>query len=267
MRESNGEIDRVYVERETRDPSFVMPTYHHHPYLELYYMNSGLSRFFIGNRLYDLHPGDLMLIPPGELHYTRYLQGACTRTAVFFRREDVRGEMEKWLEGVHILHFSSAHREGAEYILEQMLLDERMKDPLTRVSLQVHLQSLLIHCMRFAARVELPDRIHTTDSQILAAAEYICANYDKPVTTAQIAAYTGFSANYLSGRFREATGVGLHEYLVFVRLRQGAGELISTDRSITRIALSCGFTSPNYFKDAFKKMYGLTPREYRKRFL
>ena len=74
----------------------------------------------------------------------------------------------------------------------------------------------------------------------------------------------GFSPNYLSRRFRRAAGIGLHEYIVFVRLQHAARELISSSDTVTDIALRCGFSDGNYFKDAFKKKYGVTPRAYRK---
>lgn len=61
----------------------------------------------------------------------------------------------------------------------------------------------------------------------------------------------------------EAAGIGIHEYLAFTRLQHAAAELISTDDTITQIALRCGFSDSNYFKDVFKKKYGVTPREYR----
>ena len=49
-----------------------------------------------------------------------------------------------------------------------------------------------------------------------------------------------------------------------VNLRCTVTNLSTTD-TITQIALRCGFSDSNYFKDAFKKKYGLTPREYRKK--
>ena len=80
----------------------------------------------------------------------------------------------------------------------------------------------------------------------------------------EVAAAVGFSPNYLSRKFRQAAGVGLHEYLVFVRLHHAALELVSTRDSIITIALRRGFSDSNYFKDSFKKKYGVTPRAYRK---
>ena len=44
---------------------------------------------------------------------------------------------------------------------------------------------------------------------------------------------------------------------------RAALELLSTQDSITEIALRNGFSDSNYFKDAFKKMYGVSPRAYR----
>ena len=85
-----------------------------------------------------------------------------------------------------------------------------------------------------------------------------------PITAADIAAAAGFSPNHLSKRFREDAGVGVHEYLVNTRLQHAALELISTEDSITAIALRSGFSDSNYFKDVFKKKYGMTPRAYRK---
>ena len=51
---------------------------------------------------------------------------------------------------------------------------------------------------------------------------------------------------------------------MFVRLQHAALDLVSTNDSITEIALRSGFSDSNYFKDAFKKKYGITPSAYRK---
>ena len=85
------------------------------------------------------------------------------------------------------------------------------------------------------------------------------------IDAADIAAAAGYSPNYLSRKFRKSVGTGIHEYLVFIRLQCAALELMATDDSITEIAFRCGFSDSNYFKDAFKKKYGVTPRAYRKR--
>ena len=41
--------------------------------------------------------------------------------------------------------------------------------------------------------------------------------------------------------------------------------LCSTDNTVTKIAMQCGYGSSNYFKDVFKADVGFSPREYRKK--
>ncbi len=123
---------------------------------------------------------------------------------------------------------------------------------------------LLTGCSRVCRfPAELPADIHTTDQQILKAAYFINEHYMQPLATQDVARAVSFSPNHLSRKFRQATGIGLHEYLVFIRLHHAAQELVATEDSITTIALRCGFSDSNYFKDSFKKKYGVTPRKYR----
>ena len=131
--------------------------------------------------------------------------------------------------------------------------------------LYLQLQELLLFCSRNCSFLQdIPANIRTTDRQIVLAARYISDHYMEPISAADIASAAGFSPNYLSKRFREAAGIGVHEYLMFVRLQHAALDLVSTNDSITEIALRSGFSDSNYFKDAFKKKYGITPSAYRK---
>lgn len=271
MRISDQAIHRIYIEQDTREPDFVMPTHHYHPYFELYYVNKGSCRFFISNEFHDLMEGDVMLIPLQELHYTRYQYGTCTRTAIYYRKEDLLPngmdqltDFDTLSQSFHILHVPENRQAEIEGILRHMLLDERAGDRTTKPALQIHLQELFLMLLRHAQETtHSPAVIHTGDAQILKAAQYISQHYAEPLTSADIARETGFSTNYFSSRFKEMTGIGVHEYLVFTRLRHAARLLSTTDRQIGEIALACGFESGNYFKDAFRKMYGMTPREYR----
>ena len=142
----------------------------------------------------------------------------------------------------------------------EALIEDELSAPL----LYFQLQELLLFCVRVCNFLqEMPARIQTTNRQVLEAARFISQNYMRPITTAEIAQAAGYSPNYLTREFREKTGIGIHEYLVFIRLQQAAMELLSTNDTITQVALRCGFSDGNYFKDVFKKKFGITPREYR----
>ena len=147
-----------------------------------------------------------------------------------------------------------------------MVQENGRADRYTAPMLGAMLQELLLACCRVCTVLQdVPDQIHTTDREIVRAARFITEHYAEPITAADIAAAAGFSPNYLSRKFREAAGFGVHEYLTFIRLRNAAHELTATGDSITDIALRSGFSNSNYFKDAFKKQYGCTPRDYRRK--
>ena len=72
------------------------------------------------------------------------------------------------------------------------------------------------------------------------------------------------SPTYLSRKFRKTTGVTFKEYINYIRIKQAVQALLTTDDSITKIAVDCGFNSSNYFKDIFKKINGVSPMAFRR---
>ena len=263
------DIYRVHIDIRSRPGGFVMESYHCHPYYELFYVDQGACRFFLENQFYDLHAGDFILLPPHLLHYTRYLFGPCRRTDVFFRAADVEGLAGPMgLEGVfdrfQIFQAPSDLRDRIASLFSRMLAEERIQDSRSAPLLQMGLRELLLLCSRsWVVLRDPPGDIHTADRQLLLAARYMSRHFREDISAADIAAAAGFTPNYLSRKFREAAGIGVHQYLVFLRLQQARLELLSTGDSITDIALRCGFSSSNYFKDAFRRQYGMTPRAYR----
>lgn len=265
-------IDRIYAESLVREAGFVMPAHHCHSYYELFHVEKGACRFLVEDSIFDLNAGDFMLIPPQLLHYTRYLFGPCRRSTIFFRGADIDPDIrallphpDSFLSEAQVFHAPDAHREQISALIERMITERRLEDPYSPPLLKRYLGELLLLCCRVCVFLrDLPSDIHTTDRQIMLAARYITTHYNEDISMDDIASAAGFSANYLSRKFREAAGLGIHQYLVFIRLRHAALELISTKDTITEIAFRCGFSDSNYFKDAFKKHYGLSPRDYRK---
>ena len=272
IRTVSGEITRVHVDRKTREAGCVMQGHHCHPYYELAYIEHGSCRFFIEDTMFDLHDGDFLLIPPHVFHFTRYLFGSCLRCGIYFRAGDLESELishfpdgADFLSQVRIFQVPTDARREIGRIIMRMAAEDRGFDERSPLMLRLQLQELLLLCSRICLLLtETPASIHTTDRQVLLAARYINEHFRQQITAGDIANAAGFSPNYLSRKFREAAGIGVHDYLVFIRLRNAAFELLTTDDSVTDIALRNGFSDSKYFKDVFKKKYGMTPREYRK---
>lgn len=72
---------------------------------------------------------------------------------------------------------------------------------------------------------------------------------------------------YASNCFKKDTGLGFNKYLTKVKMSAAKRQLLTTENSIQQIAECLGFGSAYYFTRTFKGYYGITPTEFRKRFI
>ncbi|MBE6709093.1 MAG: helix-turn-helix transcriptional regulator [Ruminococcaceae bacterium] len=90
-------------------------------------------------------------------------------------------------------------------------------------------------------------------------------SYKSDMTIDDVAANAGFSTNYFNSIFAAHTGFNVMEYVRFIRLKNAAMLLLKTNREVLDIALECGYEAHESFTRAFKRQYGNTPNEYRKK--
>lgn len=273
MRIKYYDIERIHVDLVLRDSNFVMPEDHYHPYYELYYVSHGTCCFFLKDTIYEMKQGDFILIAPRELHHTLYLDNAsCERIAIYFRRSDIMTAdfpelpnfKERFLTS-SVFSVPDIYQTQIMHIINQMLSEEKLMDDASDYMMKLLLKQLLLTCNRYCTLAQdTLARISTNDSDVLAAAKYISLHYTEPISLETIASIAGLSPTYFSKKFKATTGLGFREYLIYARLKKASLELLTTSDSITNIALNCGFSNSNYFKDAFKNAYGLSPREFRK---
>jgi len=102
-------------------------------------------------------------------------------------------------------------------------------------------------------------------TQISPAINYIDANYDKPVTLAEIARASHLSASRLAHIFKEQMGITIVDYLTSVRIERAKQLLLATDQNCTEICFQVGYNNQSYFTRTFKELVGMPPRQFRAR--
>ena len=93
---------------------------------------------------------------------------------------------------------------------------------------------------------------------------YIEKNLYEPLSAAMVAEAVSYSYYHFHRYFLIVMGETVGSYIRSRRLTLAAYELVHSEKKILEIALSLYFESAESFSRAFKKKYGLTPREYRK---
>jgi len=92
--------------------------------------------------------------------------------------------------------------------------------------------------------------------------DYIRKNLEKRLSLPEVAAVFNFSPNYLSQLFTKYSGTGFVEYITGERINAAKKMLARGEGLVYEIAGKLGFENAFYFSKVFKKVEGISPREY-----
>ena len=82
-------------------------------------------------------------------------------------------------------------------------------------------------------------------------------------TCEELARKVNISTSKLSKGFSSMFGVSVHAYIIDQRLEKAAGMLLGSSLNISQIANLVGYSKPSNFAAAFKKKYGVIPKNYK----
>lgn len=102
-----------------------------------------------------------------------------------------------------------------------------------------------------------------TNQLVERAVEYIKEHYMENITLNEVAEKVGISSGYLSTLFNQNLQCGFIDYLNGVRIERACCYLEQNYFKTYEIAYRVGFRDEKYFSKVFKKLKGMTPKEYR----
>lgn len=259
--------------------------FHYHEGLEILYIHEGAGKYIIDNQMYSLQPGTLVLIKPFQIHdiqvivppnYVRTLlkmKASIMERSLSLLPQLTTAVMQSldhpWARQVfHLSSKDSSYLENQFHQLHELLNIVPSKTQKEVVTLFLfHFFTYFNSCIYPAEHQGAP-RNSEALSQIEAVGamvQWIEEHYRLSFTMNDMAAALHFSPGYLSRLFREQTGRTIVDYTNERRLEEARTLLGSPVLSIELISKQTGFNYPSYFIAMFKKKYGLTPQQYRKR--
>lgn len=110
----------------------------------------------------------------------------------------------------------------------------------------------------------IPENGQTGAAKVDQAIDYIRKHGGEHLSRRMVAKAVGCSPSHLSRLFAQITGHTFKEVILIRRMEIAKAMLSDSDRRIIDVALDLGYGDPNYFSSSFKRITGVTPRQYRK---
>ncbi|MBR2432559.1 MAG: helix-turn-helix transcriptional regulator [Clostridia bacterium] len=207
--------------------------------------------------MYEMKPDELLIIPKG-VAYSLKSRETFEHIAINFdadikKRGEAPEDSRRFLIPPFILTDETVRSDICDAINESS--DDVIGECARGVSL---LRALLgiARMSREGKRTSLSSRI----------TEYMMENIGEPIDLDAVCRQFSYSKQYVIRVFKRETGKTPIAALNELKLKKSCAELIKEEHSIAEVAESCGFFDYNYFSRLFRRLYGMTPTEYRKRY-
>jgi AraC-like DNA-binding protein len=166
-----------------------------------------------------------------------------------------------------ILHAGHAEDRTVSALLNHLWNEALAGNLFWRLATESAVVTLGVALLRAKARLErAPGHASVAracDWRVRRVMERMETEIESDVGLRELASDVGLSPSHLSAVFVAAVGVPPHRWLLHRRVERSRELLTRTRRSITDIALSCGFSSSQHFSTAFKAQEGCTPTDFR----
>lgn len=140
-----------------------------------------------------------------------------------------------------------------------------IKDPYAPAKLTVsyYMAIVLVELAKLAYPGFATDPAGNGDNMIALVKQYIHSHYTEKLSLEELSKVSFLSPGYTCRLFSQAEGVSPIQYLVAYRMEVAKYYLLNSDQPVYRIAEQVGYQSETHFKNTFKRLVGLSPRQYR----
>jgi len=256
--------------------------WHYHNNMEISFITEGSGKRIVADSIEEFQPGDLVFIGQNIPH-------------VWIADKETRNPTNRSLEMV-FLQFTSDTLGSQilalpefKFVAKALLLSERgiqiVGQTLNEVS-EIMLQlpylkgfERMLYFFRMmdiigksetniqlASREYISKRFSTGNKRLAAIHEYLMKNYRDEIDLKQLAALVNMAEGSLCRFFKMNMGMTVFEYLNQIKIEFSCKLLMDNNLGVLEVCLDSGFNNLSHFNKQFRRITGVTPSEYRKRF-
>ena len=263
---ANRDMNAISYTHMTAKPSEQIGS-HEHPTWELSYVVRGFGRRTMGSRQESFRAGEVVLVPPDLKHCWTFggedsIESITVQipphfltslTIQFPEMGNVVGRLEEFTEAIRFTGLTLRRLQTALKRMEGETDARRL----------VTLLGMLVTIAQSDEQFPIGRQLSDAEIRLERIKVFINCNYNHDICIDSIARHVGMNRSSLCTFFRRQTGQTLVDAINARRMEVARNLLRRRDLTIQQISFESGFKDVPYFYRFFKRMEGMTPREYR----
>lgn len=248
---------------------------HTHNYYEFYFFVEGDISMQVGKDVYPIHFGDAMLIPPNIAHraiihnpevpYRRfvfwiskeYYEHLADISPCFTYAIDYASKNKQYVCHLDQISLNSLQSKMLR-LLEEMQSNRFGKE----LQIELYVEDFMLSINRLVYDILEPKQVTSDASLYTKLVEYIEEHLEDELSLEKLSEEFYVSKYHIAHVFKDNIGLSIHQYITKKRLAK-CQEAIRANMNITDVYHMYGFGDYSSFYRAFKKEYGISPKEYR----
>jgi AraC-like DNA-binding protein len=249
---------------------------HRHIFFELVYIVSGTATHHLEQDTTQLRAGDYFIIDTGSIHCYRdvrnfeiinclflpeYIDRAltdCPSLSSLLYNQVLRFGLPVNIQTADRIFHDSEGVVGQ--IIRKMEQEYAAKGTGYLELLRCYLTQVLVCAVRASEEAE---RIRTPHRATTAIVEHLRCHYTEPLSLDELSRKLNYTPQYISSLFHKDTGMSLQEFLQRIRIEEACRLIEQGEQQMVRIAQKVGYGDVKHFARVFRRIKGVSPREFR----
>lgn len=241
---------------------------HWHDRFEMLIIDKGALEARVAGETIVAKPGDIIIVNPACTHEATATQDVSYRVLMFelitqFSQDKTAYRLLRPFANRAAMFLPLVRDEQLSAIVDRIFditQEKRTGFPLVQVALVYELLAVLFEKYQDDRYVR-----PVAEGRLRQVIEYIADHYCEDISSSSISEKFGYDESYFCRLFKSIIGVRPMEYIRILRLEKARRIMAREKTSISKVAIECGFSDVNYFTRCFRRHYGVTAGEYRKK--
>jgi AraC-like DNA-binding protein len=239
---------------------------HTHPGWSFIVSFDSHCRTKIGDTIYDSIPSTIFVLPPDIPHQELPSEIVSRYIAVMISTRFLEDQLSRYNKSAEDFHATMTSRSTQRLIdeLKEFMTEYEEAAPGYESLLDASALKITHLLIRQFLNIRHSSDAITHRMSVNKALEYLNEHYGEKISVNDLATAANSSVSHFSRVFKGETGLSPSDYIMQVRLDYAKRMLRADKKTITEIALDCGFNSSSYFSHCFTRAFQISPSDFKK---